>query len=179
MAAWKILGGQVMTVTLEHRRLTYTGALTLQPFGCASAALIPGNRVQLYRLGPNQWQPAAAAMHEMCAVPLSTSHPAQLRLLLMPLTFCVRCHCKAMHAMLPRCPWLCCPLVRLQAMMCMPCAHAGTYKIHVPAQPSDDVLGHSEVLRAACSRLVCLGLCTLQAPSCACTFMLIIQLFKT
>ncbi len=35
VTAWKILEGQVMTVTLEHRRLTYTGALTLQPAGCA------------------------------------------------------------------------------------------------------------------------------------------------
>lgn len=38
VTAWKILEGQVMTVTLEHRRLTYTGALTLQPFGCARTA---------------------------------------------------------------------------------------------------------------------------------------------
>ncbi len=34
VTAWKILEGQVMTVTLEHRALTYTGALTLQPPGC-------------------------------------------------------------------------------------------------------------------------------------------------
>ncbi len=44
VTAWKILEGQVMTVTLEHRALTYTGALTLQPPGCDPAARARGWR---------------------------------------------------------------------------------------------------------------------------------------
>ncbi len=44
VTAWKILEGQVMTVTLEHRALTYTGALTLQPPGCGPAARARGWR---------------------------------------------------------------------------------------------------------------------------------------
>ncbi|KAK9821807.1 hypothetical protein WJX81_008248 [Elliptochloris bilobata] len=55
VTAWKILEGQVMTVTLEHRRLTYTGALTLQPFGLQRLAPTPA-AVTAWREPPHKWR---------------------------------------------------------------------------------------------------------------------------